>query len=345
MKFIVSVATLASLAAATPQAETPLDVKLEMAGNSAVRAVITNNGKTNLKIFKTGTLLDTAAIQKAQITREDGKKVDFHGVRQRITTQNLDEAAFEHIPAGKSVDVVFNVGQVHDLSPGGNINIQSSGVMHFANQDNNQLAGSVPYTSNTIHTEIDGPKAASVLESFRVNNMKRATVDSDCSGSRASAASAALDNCFKIAGLAQSAAQSNDDKVMEYFKDTSAGTKSIIASVFEKVANECGTAGSSTYYCSDLNNSCSEGVVAYTMPFAGREVYCDYYFGLPAVTSKCHGQDQATTTLHEMTHLNSVALTSDNAYGYDNIMNLDTASALDNAESFSLFANAIVVGC
>lgn len=73
MKFITLVSALATAAMAAPsKAPTPLDVKLERSGNSEVKAVITNVGKNNLKLLKSGTFLDTAAVEKATVTK-DGK--------------------------------------------------------------------------------------------------------------------------------------------------------------------------------------------------------------------------------------------------------------------------------
>lgn len=68
MKFF-SVLALASMAVAAPakRAPTPLEVKLEMVGNSEVKAVVTNTGKNNLKVFKSGTLLDDAPVEKAKV--------------------------------------------------------------------------------------------------------------------------------------------------------------------------------------------------------------------------------------------------------------------------------------
>lgn len=68
MKFFAGLAALASLAAAAPSgAPSPLDVKLEKAGNSAVKATITNNGKENLKVFKVGTIFDKTPVEKVQV--------------------------------------------------------------------------------------------------------------------------------------------------------------------------------------------------------------------------------------------------------------------------------------
>lgn len=60
-------ATMAAAAPTEKRAPTPLDVKLELVGNSEVKATVTNNGKNNLKIMKTGTLLDTAAVEKVEV--------------------------------------------------------------------------------------------------------------------------------------------------------------------------------------------------------------------------------------------------------------------------------------
>lgn len=66
MKFL-SVLGLVALAAAAPSKAPALDVKLEADGNSGVKAVISNNGKKDLKIMKTGTILDSAPVEKATV--------------------------------------------------------------------------------------------------------------------------------------------------------------------------------------------------------------------------------------------------------------------------------------
>lgn len=69
MKFVAGLIALATLASAAPgKAPTPLDIKLETAGNAEIKAVITNTGKSNLKIFKSGTILDSSAVEKVSVT-------------------------------------------------------------------------------------------------------------------------------------------------------------------------------------------------------------------------------------------------------------------------------------
>lgn len=66
-----------------------------------------------------------------------------------------------------------------------------------------------------------------------------------------------------------------------------------------------------------------------------------YYSALPALSRTCHAQDQATTTLHEMTHAPGVysPYAIDNGYGYTAATALTSARAVLNADSYALYAN------
>jgi hypothetical protein len=46
----------------------PLDVKLEMQGNSEVKIVVTNNAERSLKLLKVGTLLDSIPVEKVAVS-------------------------------------------------------------------------------------------------------------------------------------------------------------------------------------------------------------------------------------------------------------------------------------
>jgi len=45
-----------------------LDVKLTSAANTVIKAAITNNGALGLNLFKHGTFLDSAAIEKVRVS-------------------------------------------------------------------------------------------------------------------------------------------------------------------------------------------------------------------------------------------------------------------------------------
>jgi len=70
MKFF-AVAAVASLANAVSldfsKRDSALDVKLELTGNTAVKAVITNTGSEDLKVLKTGSFLDKATVEKVNV--------------------------------------------------------------------------------------------------------------------------------------------------------------------------------------------------------------------------------------------------------------------------------------
>ncbi|KAK5629287.1 hypothetical protein RRF57_005002 [Xylaria bambusicola] len=90
MKFAVAVSALVTVASAAAVAKhaSPLDVKIEMVGNSGVKATVTNTGSEDLKIFKTGSILDKSPTEKVKITQ--GKsKVAFNGVRFYIMKKGL----------------------------------------------------------------------------------------------------------------------------------------------------------------------------------------------------------------------------------------------------------------
>lgn len=134
----------------------------------------------------------------------------------------------------------------------------------------------------------------------------------------------------------------------EYFKSSTTATRSSVASVFSKVASECGstTSGASETYCTDVLSGCKTNVLAYTYPSYSVIAYCPIFFSaLPAVSSTCHAQDKATTVLHETTHLSQVAGTDDLGYGYSAASGLSTSQALNNADTYALFANGKPLLC
>ena len=132
------------------------------------------------------------------------------------------------------------------------------------------------------------------------------------------------------------------------------------------VANECGStsSGATDYYCTDVYGYCSSNVLAYTIPSNNIVVNCPIYYTairkwtfdkhsflvqywsrkfIAALTSTCHAQDQATTTLHEFTHAPGVYSpgTQDNGYGYSAATALSASRALANADSYALYANGM----
>ncbi|KAJ4313807.1 hypothetical protein N0V94_006769 [Neodidymelliopsis sp. IMI 364377] len=344
---ILSLAALASLVSGFSLEDSPLNVELEITGNTAVKALIKNTGSEDLKLFKTGTFLDDSDVEKVEVFQAE-QKVPFDGIRLRVSTSNLDESAFQIIAAGETIEASFDIATAHDLSSGGDFKLVTEGAFAYANLDSTEIAGAVPFITNSVDTAIDGEKAGKIRRDY-IELSKRTVVQTDCTGTRRTATLTALSNCASLARTAAAAANSNTAKMTEYFKSTTSATRSTVAAVFNRVASQCGssTSGDSRYYCSDVRGACSSGVLAYTSPSTSQMVNCPLFFsGLTALSRTCHAQDQATTVLHEMTHLTQVKGTSDyNGYGYSFVRSLSAAQNLNHADTYTLFAQALYAGC
>ncbi|KAJ2974297.1 hypothetical protein NQ176_g6133 [Zarea fungicola] len=318
--FNVDISMLPSVSAVAIRDATQgqVDVTLQAIGNHEVKATIQNNGNEDISFLKPGSIFDSSAVRKVKVTTGVvltrifmlDHTVPFLGIKKRISTTKIQDDAIQHIPAGQSIEVSINIAQAHDLSTGGKFNVNAAGSLNIVSADG--ITGAVSYKSNTVEVQVDG-KEASVAR--HATMMKRSRVQSDCTGQKLQITQQALQNCNSLAKAAQTAATS---------------TRSGVAN----------------YYCTDVGDDCGGNVLAYTVPSQSYMVYCDLYFeDLPAVTRQCHAQDQATTNIHEDTHLNQIQGTDDLGYGYSAIRGLSASQELDNADTFALFANAIYAGC
>lgn len=214
---VLSLAALASLVHGFSEAlsarDTPLSVTLEVTGNTDVKAVITNNGSDDLKLFKTGTFLDDSHVEKVEVFKA-GEKVAFDGIRLRVSTSNLDESAFQILAAGESIEASFDVAVAHDLGAGGDFDFLTEGAFAYAELDKTEIAGAVPFVSNKISAAVNGQQAAKVRRDYQ-DLAKRTVVQSDCTGTRLTATRNALSNCASLARTAASAATSNANKLNE----------------------------------------------------------------------------------------------------------------------------------
>ncbi|KAF2712584.1 deuterolysin metalloprotease [Pleomassaria siparia CBS 279.74] len=346
---LISLATLTKLASALSidlaKRESPLNVTIEMIGNTAVKAYITNVGSTDLKIFKTGTFLNDAPVEKLKVFQGESQ-VAFEGIYLSILATSMEEEAFQTIVAGETVEKEFDIAAMHDVSVGGSFDVVSSGTLSIAEASSTELTGTVPFSSNVLTVAIDGAEAQ---KTRRTIHEKRTIVQSGCTGTQRTATVNAIANARTLSRAGGGAANSNTAKMTEYFHTTTSANIAVVVGVFSKVISEATstTSGVSKTYCTDIYPACSSGVLAYTSPAESYIVNCPLYFtALPALTTTCHAQDQATTTLHEMTHLSQIKGTEDySTYGYAASVALSTDRALNHADSYALFANAIYIGC
>lgn len=274
--------------------------------------------------------------------------VQFNGIRLRVAPSRLTADSFQTLAAGESLTTEFDLAHAHDLSGGGTYHVELSGALSTASSaSSTDLAGAVPYRSNRLSIAVDGAAAGAAASAF---HLQRRSKVKDCAGTQLSVTQAALSGCAQLAAAAASAASGGDaGKMTEYFKGADNSTRGVVSGVFSKIAAECGstTAGVADYYCSDPFDACADGVLAYTVPARSYMAYCPLYFSeLPARTERCHAQDQATTNLHEVTHLRQIKGTEDyGGYGYEFLQGLTKEQNLNHADTYALFANAINLRC
>jgi len=98
-----------------------------------------------------------------------------------------------------------------------------------------------------------------------------------------------------------------------------------------------------TYPVDCAGSSCTANTYAYVYPTdSARNIYvCAYYFRVP--TGNCIMDSQPGTLIHEMSHFNTVAGTSDYAYGITNCENLaknNPTQAVRNADNFCFYTDS-----
>lgn len=254
----------------------------------------------------------------------------------------ITDASFRTVRAGEVINIDIDFARLHDVSKGGNYDVLVNAHIPYAKGNSTELDGTYALVSNKLHIQnVDAANATLTRINFN-NKIKRTAVQADCKGTQLATVTTALGNCVKLARAAADATKKNDKRMNEYFKNSTAAAKTIVADTFNKVVTEC-TKGksSSKQYCTDVYTSCVPGVLAYTVPVFNYMVNCPLYFtALTDLATTCHGQDRATTTLHEMTHLVQVKGTLDyGVYGYDAVKALKSAENLNHADTYCLFAN------
>ena len=283
--------------------------------------------------------ISTFQFKTPALTTIPDTEVPFEGIKIRLLTTGLTPDAFTPLAAGETKELTVETAALHTLNDGGVFDVFAAGSLPYAEADSTELVGTLAYESNKLSMNIDGALAAKVSKALDLR--RRTAVSSDCTGSKLSAVRTALSNCVSLANAAASAARSGT-KLSTYFRSTSSSVASTVAARLTAVAGDCGGGSRTETHCTDQYQACSSNVLAYTAPAANFIAYCNLFFtALPALASTCHGQDQATTVLHETTHAPGVYSpgTDDYAYGYNNAIRLSTSQAVLNADSYALYAN------
>lgn len=267
-------------------------------------------------------------------------EVTFEGIKRRIKLQGLTADALTTLGVGETVEDVFDIAATTELSHGGSVTLHSSGLVPLVRDG--VVSGYMPYHSNRLKIKVDAAKASQIVKAIpTLDRRTRMTCDN------ATLQQELTDALRKASTLAAAAAVAarygSADKFTEYFKTTNGSVRATVAARLDAVAREANlTTSTTTYYCSDAYGYCESNVLAYTIPSQNTIANCDIYYSyLPELSSTCHHQDRATTSLHEFTHAPGVYSpgTEDLGYGYAASTALQSGEAVMNADTYALYAN------
>ena len=352
----LSIASIALLATSTSAAAidfwgngprtTPVFVTLSRVSGTKVRAAVTNRDDVEYNLFVRGTFLDEVPINKFHV-RNRAANAKFAGIFQRLSYDNPSPDSFRAIHAGETLAIDVELAELYDMNVDGPYDVSTAGRIYYAEANSTELTGkAMTFNSNRLSFKVDSFQAQ--RHSKAVDKIaKRTELQSDCTNDKLHAIQTALSNCQMLAENAAVNATSNEtSRFNEYFKTTDESTRKTVAERLQAVASDCNAtaSGPTRTYCTDVYSGCASNVLAYTLPAYNYIAYCPLFFdNLPALTDTCHNQDQATTVLHEETHAPDVYApgTLDNAYGYDAAMDLSTDAAVNNADTYALYANGL----
>lgn len=372
LAFIVSAlgAAIDTAGASSPGA---LRVSLKASGNSAVKAVIKNTGPQPLRLYTPGSLLDDNPIEKTEVysgckfilvktsivqkfdeftnllTSNLANQIPFLGIHVYPITTNVQEDALQTIGVNEFIETEWDPAEVHDLSAGGRFDYLVRGQFLVAGPNSTVITGSIPFTS-TLSIEIDGTTASGIHQGYQATLDKRSLMGDTCLPEQSKQLRGVEKICNKLALQAAEVAKTKNsitDRYMkEYFKATDTATRTEVRKVFEKAAQECIPKGSyGEFHCATKKSRrCTGKIYAYTTRLENAQhwwvAFCPEYFAeLVTQATRCFQDDQATTMLHEMTHIKEIKGTHDHAYNYPNVTFLTAKKALDNADNYAIFAN------
>ncbi|KAF4951982.1 hypothetical protein FGADI_7098 [Fusarium gaditjirri] len=305
-----------------------LTVSLEpVSGQSTqVNVSIQNDGPADLSLLKIG------------------NEVAFMGIELSLYYDGLQTSHFETIKTGSSIFRVVDLSTIYDLKSG-IYSVYAEGSLPVVSEESRKPT---PMSLKSDPISIKITKASTAESKQRAS--KRTILQGDsCTAEKRELTANGVKNCETLArAAAKDASDVHSARFVEYFKSNETKAREHVTGRLLAVAEECSTSdsGNTRVFCRDEIGYCeSDGpLIAYTTWVNGYVTMCPlFYDSLPPLPQKCHKQDHATTTIHEMTHARAVyeqeVSTQDYAYGYENSTALDPLSCLYNADSYSLYAN------
>lgn len=269
-----------------------------------------------------------------------GTKVPFQGITYQLKP-NLQASSFTTLAAGAKKEMTIDIADIYDLQAGGKFYVIAQDALPYSGDKTTILLGKVNYESNKLLMDIEAthaPKIHTIMS-------KRSVIEATCDVKERKALENAQAQCVKLSTAAAKAARAGTN-LDKYFLDSSSATKKKVSNVFSAAAKECSSSSKvTTSRCNDPLGYCdlNPDMLAYAKSDRKYVNYCPEFFKMVVLPVTCFGDDMATTTLHELTHLSAVSdpVTRDHAYqkdvfSYQKIKN--SAMALENADTYAMYA-------
>lgn len=317
--------------------------QLGMTDDVFVRFTLHNESREDLYVLSWQTAL-RGIDEDIFDVRRDGKPVGYIGRLYKWATPQAED--FIRIPAGRSVSARVELSSVYDISRTGEYSIQYRvPVREALRAIGAEVAGAQlgRIESNVLTLGIERSERL-ILD--HASERPNVTVGKaltpgfvSCSSSRQSTLLTALSNAESISLLARNylnnlpeASRPTDTAYKTWFGSYTSSRYSTVQSHFNSIYSAFNTQ-TFTFHC-----DCTSSAYAYVYANQPYHVHlCNAFWNAPnlGIDSK------AGTLVHEASHFNVVAGTSDYAYGTtacQNLANTNPKKATNNADSHEYFA-------
>jgi len=315
---------------------------LGMADDVFVRFTLHNDSNQDLYVLSWQTAL-RGIHENIFDVRRDGKPVAYTGRLYKWATPQAED--FIRIPAGGSVSARAELSSAYDISRTGEYSIQYRVPMREALRSiGAEVAaaklGHLESNVLSLGIERDERLIAERSEMPEITVGKALTPGFvSCSSTRQSSLVTALGNAESISLLARDylnnlpvASRSTDTAYRTWFGSYTTSRYSTVQSHFTAIYSAFNTK-TVTFHC-----DCTSSAYAYVYSNQPYNIHlCNAFWNAPnlGIDSK------AGTLVHEMSHFNVVAGTSDHAYGTSacqSLANTNPKKAVNNADSHEYFA-------
>ena len=299
---------------------------------------LSNVSGRDLSVLRTDTPLaatltaDAFDIRAAQPARAGADRARYLGRRYKRVAPSRED--FVEIAAGDSLRAVIDLARYYDVPATGDYRVDYRGSI-----DHRPASGRRSVESGLLGTDFHVPGPIVSLEPSRFAYRTRPPLFNGCSAEQqtilveAGTAAEGITNSAlsSLEGLAAER-RATSPRYRRWFGEYDAARYDLVTANYAVIA-EALTGATLTYDC-----TCTESAFAYVFPNSPYDIYvCPAFFRASLLGT----DSRAGTLVHELSHFNLLAATSDFRYGQTSVAALaedDPERAVGNADSYEYFA-------